>query len=212
MSKEIILDIGCGKTSHLGLYSRRGVSIVGCDKRKDFLRHRIELGDQGEFLVADGHRLPFANSSFGEVYLAGALEHVFNPGRVLSEAFRVLEIGGRGLHKHIFRPSDIKQLVESAGFEVIECSQRMWKAALYFSARWLRARLRNELEFDPDSGELLSYPESEQSDLGKWFDRLLWLSENKSASPKRFYLLSPLRWPNRFYPWMTYIEAEKRFA
>jgi SAM-dependent methyltransferase len=207
---------------------------VGCDKREDFVIYRKEFSSQGEFLVADGHTLPFPDSSFGGVYLAGVLEHVSNPRLVLNETYRVLRTGGRlvldvphpryervmsriapgcyddQLHKYVFKPRGIRQLVESAGFEVLESSPRMWKAALYFSARWLRARLENNLEFDPDSGELLSYPENEQGRLSEWFDRLLWLSENRSASPKRFYLLSPLRWLNWLYPWMTYIEAEKR--
>ena len=232
MSKERVLDIGCGKTNHLGLYSREEISITGCDLSEDFLRYRAEVGDEGEFLVADGHTLPFAKATFGEVYLAGVLEHVSNPKVVLTETFRMLKSGGRlvldvphpyyekvmeviapeyhELHSHIFQPDEIRQLVETIGFEVEECSPRMWKVALEFNFRWLRAKLEGKLEFDSDSGGLLRYSNKDtKSNWTEWFDKLLWLSENKTASPKRFYLLSPLRWLNRLYPWMTYIEAKK---
>lgn len=233
MPKERILDVGCGESNHLGLYSRPNVDIVGCDLRKDFLEHRIKIGDLGGFLVADGESLPFADSSFDEVVLAGSLEHMTNPPLALRESFRILRFGGKltldvphpryewvmgriapdysndGLHKHTFQPSAIKQLVEEAGFTVGEYSPRMWKAALHFSWKWLRARVEGRLRFDPDSGELLDYPLDKKGNLSKWFDNLLWLSENKSASPKRFYLLSPLRLLNQPYPWVTYIEAQK---
>lgn len=234
MSSERILDIGCGKTNHLGLYSRPDVSIVGCDLRKDFLEYRTRIESDGEFLVADGHSLPYADLSFNEVFLAGALEHVTEPKMVLDEAFRVLKPEGKlildvphpryekvmsriapeyhddGLHKHTFQPKEIQELVKKTGFVIEECSPRMWKAASHFSWRWLRARLEGKLRFDPDNGELLDYPENDKSNLSEWFDKLLWLSENKSASPKRFYLLSPLRLLNQLYPWMTYIEARKK--
>jgi len=233
MSKETILDIGCGKTNHLGLYTRRDVNIVGCDLRKDFLEYRRKAGDMGEFLVANGESLPFTDSSFDEVFLAGSLEHVTNPSLALEEAFRVLKPGGKltidvphpryewvmgkiapdhnnnGLHKHTFQPNEIRQLVERVGFTVGEYSPRMWKAALHFSWKWLRAKIEGRLKFDPDSGELLNYPPDKEGSLSQWFDNLLWLSENKSASPKRFYLLSPFRLLNKLYPWVTYIEAQK---
>jgi len=234
MFKERILDIGCGKTNHLGLDNRPNTHIVGCDLRKDFVKYRITRGDAGEFLVADGESLPFTDSSFDEVVLAGSLEHMTNPLFALNEAYRVLKPGGRlildvphpryervmerivpdygndGLHKHIFQPGEIKKLLEKAGFIIYECSPRMWKAAVHFSLRWLRARLEGKLRFDHDSGELLDYPQDEkESNLSKWFNNLLWLSENKSASPKRFYLVSPLRLLNKIYPWVTYIEAQK---
>lgn len=233
MSRERVLDIGCGKTNHLGLYSKLDVSIVGCDLRKDFLEYMTRTGVNGEFLAADGHSLPFANSSFDKVCLAGALEHVTRPKLVLDEAFRILKPKGKlildvphpryewvmskiapryhddGLHKHTFQPNEIQKLVERTGFVVEECSPRMWKAALHFSWRWSKARLEGKLRFDPDNGELLDYPQDKKTNLSEWIDKLLWLSENRSASPKRFYLLSPLRWLNKLYPWVTYIEARK---
>lgn len=45
-------------------------------------------------VVADGHRLPFADGTFHGVWIQAVLEHVLEPGRVVAEIHRVLASGG----------------------------------------------------------------------------------------------------------------------
>lgn len=44
--------------------------------------------------VCDGHDLPFSDQFFDSVIGIAVLEHVINPGQVVSEIYRVLKIGG----------------------------------------------------------------------------------------------------------------------
>lgn len=46
------------------------------------------------FQVADGHQLPFENSSFDAAFCMEALEHVVDPVKVLTEMKRVVRPGG----------------------------------------------------------------------------------------------------------------------
>ena len=113
------------------------------------------------------------------------------------------------MHQNVFQPSEIKSLVESAGFEVTEFSRRIWKAAVVITWRGMRDRITNKSGFDEDTGELLEVAAERKTNVRDLIDKFLWLAENKSASKKRFYLLSVLRIPNLIYPWVTYIEARK---
>ncbi|GAB2542190.1 methyltransferase domain-containing protein [Brachybacterium huguangmaarense] len=59
---------------------------------------RAELGRQGiaaaEVIVADAHRLPFADGSFDVVHAHQVLQHVADPVRMLAEMRRVTAPGG----------------------------------------------------------------------------------------------------------------------
>lgn len=228
-----ILDVGCAKSNHLGIYNLRYSSVVGIDLREDFLEEMRVLHPQSQFVRADAHLLPFQPESFDEVYITSVLEHTVEPAKVLGETYKALKPGGKlvidvphpryewimgklspdyhnsGLHQHIFQPNQIKSLVEEKGFQITEFSPRMWQAAVGFVAIWLRAKLQGNLNYDHDNGELINSNEEKKSGLKDFVHLLCWLSENKKASPKRYYLLSPLRWPNRIFPWVTYIEAIK---
>lgn len=234
MAYERVLDIGVGASNHLGIYEKPHYKVTGIDPRADVVT-RARQTMRGECIVGDGETLPFQGSTFDKVYSLMTLEHVHNPPAVLSESYRVLSPGGRliidvphpryeavmaritrdyngGLHEHVFQPAQIQALVEQAGFIITEISPRMWHAAVGFTAQWLHARLKGELAFDHSTGELLgrSTPvDKKQGKLRDLADRLLWYSENRTASPKRYALLSPLRLMNRVYPWATYIEATK---
>lgn len=230
-----VLEIGVGNSNHLDIYAQRERTIFGIDLRLDVAEKRKKDTPQGRFLVADAHNLPFANNTFSEAFATNSLEHVNNPKQVLKEAYRVIKPQGRitidvphprydrvmgwianadgayhkNTHKQVFQPEEIFSLTQDAGFKVTEFSARMWKSAVKLTARWLAARALGKLKYDTDTGELLCLPPERKGLARRELDRLLWLAENKSASPKRYYLLSLLRLPNLIYPWATYIEAVK---
>ncbi len=230
------LEIGVGGSNHLDIYAQgKGRKVFGIDIRQDVAERRKKDTPNGVFIVADAHNLPFASGIFDEAFATNSLEHVDNPGQVLREAHRTLKHKGRitidvphprydrvmgwlankdgayhrETHKQVFKPQEIFNITQEAGFKVTEFSTRMWKSAVKLTTRWLVARALGKLDYDPDTGELLSLPPERKGIVRREVDRLLWLSENKSASPKRYYLLSLLRLPNLIYPWATYIEAIK---
>ena len=76
-----ILDIGSG-TAHIK------------DVRPDVISTDI-LSFPGIDVVADAHRLPFANGAFSGVIMLDVLHHLERPVAFLKEAARVLKPGGR---------------------------------------------------------------------------------------------------------------------
>ena len=39
---DLILDVGCGKSSHFGIYARSDASVTGIDLRQDYISHDRE--------------------------------------------------------------------------------------------------------------------------------------------------------------------------
>ncbi len=86
-----ILDLGSG-TGYLG--EKMGpVDVVSADISIDMLR-RARLKSNGEFVVADAHRLPFREGRFDAAVSSFAMHEVARPGEVFSEMFRTLKPGG----------------------------------------------------------------------------------------------------------------------
>ena len=76
-----ILDIGSG-TAHIK------------EVRSDVISTDI-LAFPGIDIVADAHRLPFANGAFSGIIMLDVLHHLERPIEFLKEASRVLKPGGR---------------------------------------------------------------------------------------------------------------------
>ena len=85
-----VLDLGCGVGhSYRELAPRQ---TVGTDIEASVLD-----GQDRETVVADMRRLPFGDASFASVFSVHSIEHVPDPERVIAEAQRVLEPGGRAV-------------------------------------------------------------------------------------------------------------------
>lgn len=150
-----ILDIGCadGTFTKVILDKSRASKIVGIDILRNsikFAKKRFKKNKRMTFRVADAHNLPFKSKSFDTVVCLEALEHVFNPLKVLSEIYRVLKIGGITIilvpsenwlfhsvvwplwqkwpgkdiwehtHLHNFSNGFLENITEKAGFEIVE--------------------------------------------------------------------------------------------
>jgi ubiquinone/menaquinone biosynthesis C-methylase UbiE/GNAT superfamily N-acetyltransferase len=95
------LDVGCGTGDELRLIAARvGTAgrAVGVDVSRDLVaaaRERTPAGVAVEFVVADAHRLPFADREFAAARVERTLQHVANPAGVVAEMARVVRPGGR---------------------------------------------------------------------------------------------------------------------
>jgi SAM-dependent methyltransferase len=87
--KDCYLDVGAGTTIN-------GVILGEGFKRKLFLDiSAIGMdGVKGELIIGDAQDLPLADNSVDLLSLISLIEHTPNPQKVLSEAIRVVRIGG----------------------------------------------------------------------------------------------------------------------
>ncbi|MFZ7125151.1 MAG: class I SAM-dependent methyltransferase [Desulfobacterales bacterium] len=97
-----ILDLGCGIGHFVAEGLGRGHDVWGVDSRlSKILRYRNMLKHldapmkwHHRAVVGDGFELPFPSKRFSAVSSWYVLEHVWNPGGVLSEIVRILRPGG----------------------------------------------------------------------------------------------------------------------
>jgi len=122
-----VLDVGCGTKPYRDLFSAE--RYVGLEIDSETARR----SSGADFFYA-GEHFPFPDAEFDTVLANQVLEHVFNPGTFLDEAWRVLKPGGRLLLTVPFvwdeheQPHDfaryssfgLRHLVEAAGFLVLE--------------------------------------------------------------------------------------------
>ncbi|MFH1539514.1 MAG: class I SAM-dependent methyltransferase [bacterium] len=90
---EPVLDLGCGD----GIFSSilfTGRVVVGADISHRELTLARRFGAHGAMAAADARALPFKGGSFATVFSNCVLEHVPEPGKVMSEIARVLKPGG----------------------------------------------------------------------------------------------------------------------
>ena len=95
---ERLLEVGCGMGTDLLQFALGGAICTGVDltpRSIELSRHRFKLYDvPGTFLIADGERLPFPDSSFDVVYSNGVLHHTPDTAGAVAEIHRVLRPGG----------------------------------------------------------------------------------------------------------------------
>jgi len=143
-----VLDLGCGP-GHVGRYlHERGVAVCGLDLSEEMVRIARELNPAIEFQQGDMRDLPFPDERFAGVVAFYSIIHL-DPAEmapVFTELLRVLLPGGLfavTFHigsevRHIeelwgvktsldfvfFEPAQIDSVLRTAGFEVIESSER----------------------------------------------------------------------------------------
>jgi len=81
------LDLGCGTGGNKRYLADQGVTDVT----------GIDWWSTGADVLADAHRLPFADASFDLVISTAVLEHCYFPHLVMREIHRVLRPGGSAL-------------------------------------------------------------------------------------------------------------------
>ena len=163
------LDIGCGVgVMHPALHGRVG-RLSGVDVSEDAIREATAANEQVHYETQRDDRLPFADASFDVCSTVCVMHHVPPAGweRFVAEAFRVTRPGGLfAVYEHnpfnpltrvavwrcpfdhdavLLKPRKTKELLRSAGFEIVE-SRYLFFAP--FDAAWAR-RIDESLHWLP---------------------------------------------------------------
>ena len=96
-----VLEVGCGAGVDLARFARGGAVVTGVDVAQsaiDLARANFtQQGLVGEFHVADGERLPFADDTFDLVYAHGVVQYTADPQRLVDECRRVVKPAGEAI-------------------------------------------------------------------------------------------------------------------
>ena len=126
-----ILDIGAGCGQTVNLLKQKGKNVTGivCNP-KEIVIARQEYNI--DLLLADMHDLPFEDNSFDGIIMWDVLEHSIAPFIALSEAKRVLKMGGRMLifmpdenwiecsyHYSVLYPKQMQFLCDRLGLQIV---------------------------------------------------------------------------------------------
>ena len=92
-SESIVLDLGCGDGKYGAIKENgfKGKILVGLDNDGELLVENTCLSFR---VLGDAHRLPFRQNCFDIIISRVVIEHIERPDIVLSEASRVLKLGG----------------------------------------------------------------------------------------------------------------------
>lgn len=94
----VLLDLGCGLGYLTRYFVRLGIEAVGVDIAKKRIRFaKDEVLPSGNFILADGIKLPFREGCFNTVILNDVLEHIpYNFAKpMLHEVEGTLKLGGK---------------------------------------------------------------------------------------------------------------------
>jgi SAM-dependent methyltransferase len=96
-----VLEVGCGAAVDLARFAKGGAITTGVDLAPSAIdlakTNFAQQGLVGEFHVADGEHLPFAESTFDLVYAHGVVQYTANPQKLVDECRRVLKPGGEAI-------------------------------------------------------------------------------------------------------------------
>ena len=174
--EKTVLDVGCGGGFLLKCFQEQGWRTHGVDiiaSSVQYSRERLGVpAVQADFEKADPETLFPSGEKFTVVTLTDALEHFFNPRKVLEKTYRMLKPGGvvfvsvpniesicmRYLGKqwaivspleHIsyFSPSSLKLMLAQAGFSHIQTQVLQYVNVANVHRRTLRVRLGRYLVF-----------------------------------------------------------------
>ena len=111
---RLLIDLGTGTGSVLHSFASHAQQAIGIDSSREMLaiaRANMEKSGHRHIQVRHGdiYALPFADASADAVTIHQVLHFLDDPGRVLNEAARILQPGGRLLITD-FAPHDMEQL------------------------------------------------------------------------------------------------------
>ena len=145
MPPLVIADLGAGEGAFALLLAERAKKVIAVDTsakmievgREQALRHGVK---NVEFRLGDMEEIPIEDASVDLVFFSQSLHHALHPERAVSEAWRILQPGGRvillDLVKHRFEEarelyadewlgfseSEMESMLDKAGFRNVETS------------------------------------------------------------------------------------------
>lgn len=134
------LEIGCGEGGNLHHLREGPQSRFGIDRYPPTLAYTRQRQPDLRLAAADAAHLPFKDEAFDSILIRDLLHHVFDRRRVLTEAWRVLAVGGR---LTLIEPNARNPLILAQGVTV---------PAERGLLRSTAARLREEVEILPERG------------------------------------------------------------
>lgn len=90
-----VIDIATGPGYVAAAAARRGASVIGVDFSTAMITEAERRHPGVEFREGDAEQLPFGDGLFGAAVMNFGLLHLGRPDQALSEACRVLRVGGR---------------------------------------------------------------------------------------------------------------------
>jgi len=142
-----VLDVGCGHALDALELARRGQEVVGLEpsrvmlaKARGVIRAR---GEEVALVRGVGASLPFRARAFSGVVCKGALDHFYEPERVVAEISRVLSPEGRAV-------------ISIANFESLGC--RLGRQFLFIERLFNGDLERPRWEPPPDHTYKFNYP------------------------------------------------------
>lgn len=147
-----VLDLGCGSGALTALLARavgEQGKVYAADLQAGMLDQlkrklsRVENLDISnvEMILANAYELPFENDSFDMVFMVASLQEIFDRGRALREARRVLKSSGILAVSELLPDTDYPlrsttiRLVQQEGFVLDGNSGNFWNYTLRFSKR-----------------------------------------------------------------------------
>ncbi len=137
-----VLDAGSGDGTIAQMIAPRARTVTCLDRNERMIagaRARLAKARNVAFAIGDVQEMPLADASFDEVLLFNVLTQAHEPGRILSEAGRVLRPGGLvaivtlDAHRHAdvtapygdahagFSPEKLRSMLRRAGLAVDHC-------------------------------------------------------------------------------------------
>jgi SAM-dependent methyltransferase len=96
-----VLEVGCGAGVDLARFAKGGAMVTGVDLAPSAIElaraNFAQQGLHGDFRVANGEHLPFADASFDVVFAHGVVQYTADPRRLVDECRRVLKPGGEAI-------------------------------------------------------------------------------------------------------------------
>ena len=90
-----LLDLGCGDGGFCAFAAERGAIVHGIDAEPDSIAQAIQAVPGGEFRLGLMETLPWSDATFDVVSSFNAMQYALDPELAMTEASRVLRIGGR---------------------------------------------------------------------------------------------------------------------
>ena len=163
-----VLDLGTGTALIPVELCKRNeeVRVVAVDlavQMLDLARYNVEVEVLSERIMLDridAKELPYEEGRFAAVISNSIVHHIAQPARVMSEAARVLAVGGLLIFRDLLRPADkaaVQQLVETYTADENEHALGMFAASLRAALRLDEVRqLVQEAGFKPQTVQITS--------------------------------------------------------